>query len=81
EIERKKKLDHPPLLRYVISKSYEYWSPEQISGRLRLEYAGDPTMQVSHETFFLAAYTDKRFTNLFVTHWRQRRKKRKKEGF
>ncbi|MFA7693230.1 MAG: helix-turn-helix domain-containing protein, partial [Candidatus Hydrogenedentales bacterium] len=44
EIEPKKKLDHPPLLRYVISKSYEYWSPEQISGRLRLEYAGDPSM-------------------------------------
>jgi len=62
EIERKKKLDHPPLLRYVISKSYEYWSPEQISGRLRLEYAGDPTMQVSHETIYLAAYNDKRFT-------------------
>ena len=80
EIERKKKLDHPPLLRYVISKSYEYWSPEQISGRLRLEYAGDPTMQVSHETIYLAAYNDKRFTNLFVTHWRQRRKKRKKRG-
>ncbi len=42
EIEPKKKLDHPPLLRYVIAKSYEYRSPEQISGRLRLEYAGDP---------------------------------------
>ncbi len=28
-------------------------------------------MQVSHETIYLAAYNDKRFTNLFVTHWRQ----------
>ncbi|MFA7691626.1 MAG: IS30 family transposase [Candidatus Hydrogenedentes bacterium] len=80
EIERKKKLDHPPHLSCVMGKSYEYWSPEQMSGRLRLEYAGDPSMQVSHETIYLAACNDKRFTNLFVTHWRLKRKKHKKRG-
>ena len=80
DIERKKKLDHPPLLRYVIDKTMELWSPEQISGRLRLEYADDLLMRVSHETIYLAAYKDERLGPLLIPYWRQGRKKRKKRG-
>jgi IS30 family transposase len=28
----------------------DWWSPQEISHRLRIEYANDPTMHVSHET-------------------------------
>ncbi len=80
DVERKKKLDHPPLLRYVIDKTMELWSPEQISGRLRLEYTDDLSMRVSHETIYLAAYSDERLGPLLIPYWRQGRKKRKKRG-
>jgi IS30 family transposase len=32
------------------------WSPVQISRRLRIEFPGDPMMQVSHETIDQALY-------------------------
>ncbi len=31
----------------------EWWSPQEIAGRLRMEFADDPMMQVSHETTLL----------------------------
>ena len=37
---------------YVDEKLRERWSPEQISGRLKREYAGDDSMRVCHETIY-----------------------------
>ena len=37
-----------------------WWSPEQISRRLRIEYPGDPMMWVSHETIYQALYVQGR---------------------
>src|SRR5262249_2685740 len=34
----------------------EWWSPQQISRRLRIEFLGDPMMRVSHETIYQALY-------------------------
>ena len=36
----------------VKSKILELWSPEQISGRLKLLYPNDPKMNVSAETIY-----------------------------
>src|SRR5215469_14337504 len=38
----------------------EWWSPQQISRRLRIEFPGDPMMSVSHETIYQALYVQGR---------------------
>jgi IS30 family transposase len=38
----------------------QWWSPAQISRRLRIEYPGDPMMRVSHETIYQALYVQGR---------------------
>jgi transposase, IS30 family len=38
----------------------EWWSPQQISRRLRIEFPGDPMMRVSHETIYQALYVQGR---------------------
>jgi len=80
EIERNRKIDHPPLQRYVIDNTMDYWSPEEISGRLRLNFSHDPLMQISYEAIYQAAYSDERLGPLLIPYWRQARKKRKKRG-
>lgn len=40
------------LLRYVLSHLRLRWSPEQIARRMRIEYAGDDTMRISHEAIY-----------------------------
>jgi transposase, IS30 family len=36
------------------------WSPEQISAFLKVEYAQDPTMQISHETIYVSLFVQSR---------------------
>lgn len=50
----------PALQRVVASKLLLDWSPEQIAGWLRVTYAGDPTMQVSHETIYRSLFIQSR---------------------
>jgi transposase, IS30 family len=38
----------------------EWWSPQQIAGRLRAEFADDPMMHVSHETIYQALFVQGR---------------------
>lgn len=38
------------------------WSPEQISAFLKVEYAQDPKMQISHETIYLSLFVQSRGT-------------------
>ena len=38
----------------------EWWSPEEIAGRLRVAFADDPMMQVSHETIYQALFVQGR---------------------
>ena len=41
---------------YVLRKLQEEWSPEEISKRVKIEYAGDIDMQVSHEAIYQYIY-------------------------
>ena len=50
------KLARPELAAQVTSWLHEWWSPVQISRRLRIEFPDDPMMHVSHETIYQALY-------------------------
>lgn len=69
----------PALRRAVAAKLEKQWSPEQISGWLREEHAGDPTMQVSHETIYRSLFIQARgaLKKELVHHLRTRRKMRR----
>jgi IS30 family transposase len=47
---------YPELKKLVIEKLELKWSPEQISGWLRIEYSRHNKMQVSHETIYKSLY-------------------------
>jgi len=48
------------LRRLVVRKLKKYWSPHQITGWLKRIYAGDETMQVSHETIYKTLFIQTR---------------------
>jgi IS30 family transposase len=54
------KLARPELAAQVSSWLAGWWSPVQISRRLRIEFPGDPMMHVSHETIYQALYVQGR---------------------
>jgi IS30 family transposase len=55
------KLTLNPLLRNEVEAGLRHcWSPQQISAFLKLEYAQDPKMQISHETIYLSLFVQSR---------------------
>lgn len=55
------KLAMRPRLRQVVaSKLYRRWSPRQISGWLKAQYADDDAMQISHETIYRSLFIQAR---------------------
>ena len=54
------KLACPQLAAQVATWLDQWWSPVQISTRLRIEFPGDPMMRVSHETIYQALYVQGR---------------------
>ena len=74
-----RKLEHRPLWAYILQKLPQCWSPETISGRLRLEYPDESKMHISHETLYQALYRDERLRP-FIAYLRQSRPKRRKRG-
>jgi transposase, IS30 family len=54
------KLARPQLAAQVTEWLQEWWSPVQISRRLRIEYPGDPMMWVSHESIYQSLYVQGR---------------------
>ena len=57
---RDRKMDHPNLSRHVLTGLGWCWSPEQIAGRLRMEYDDTPSMWISHETMYSWVWRNKR---------------------
>jgi transposase, IS30 family len=51
---------NPQLRAEVESRLSLDWSPEQISAFLKLEYAQDPRMQISHETIYVSLFVQSR---------------------
>ena len=50
----------PSLAAQVTAWLQEWWSPEEIAVRLRLEFPDDPMMRVSHETIYQALFVQGR---------------------
>lgn len=74
-------LDDRRLLDYVKRGLRRRWSPEQISGRIRLDYPSDSAMRVSHETIYQWLRKDKRTGGKWYLFLRQgKRSRRKKYG-
>ena len=69
-------LEHLPLMRYVIDKLGEGWSPEQIAGTLPLDFPREHRMRVSHETIYLTLYNDPKW-KCFQVYLRRKHKKRR----
>jgi transposase, IS30 family len=54
------KLSCPRLAAQVTAWLEEWWSPEEVARRLRLEFPTDPMMWVSHETIYQALFVQGR---------------------
>ena len=78
-----KLIDNPVLRAVVEAKLVEFWSPEQISGWLRVEHPDDESMWVSHGAIYLALYAKQlvvRPRQRLRTLRRRRRHRRKNQG-
>jgi IS30 family transposase len=53
---RPAKLSHPQLNAQVTAWLEEFWSPQEISARLRMDYPENLAMRVSHETIYRTLY-------------------------
>jgi IS30 family transposase len=55
------------------------WSPQQISARLKVDFADDPSMQVSHETIYTSLYVQAKagLPGQLSVHLRTRRVRRR----
>jgi IS30 family transposase len=74
-----KRLDHQPLWKYLIEKIEEGWTPEEVAGRLPIDYPDDSKMRISHEAIYQAIYSDKRL-HFLIQSLAQSRPKRRKRG-
>lgn len=74
-----RKLECLTMRRYVVDKLVDGWTPEEIAGRLPLEYPDDPTMRICHETIYQSIYRDKRL-HFLIEYLPQSRRKRRKRG-
>jgi len=54
------RLSHPPLASKVTEWLEAWWSPEEISERLRIEFPDDPMMRVSYETIYQSLFVESR---------------------
>lgn len=57
--QRLKLQKNPVLSNYVSARLQRFWSPEQIAGRLRLDYPDNPRMHISHEAIYRTVYLHK----------------------
>jgi len=74
-----KRLEYLPLWKHVFDKIPGKWTPEQIAGRLPLDYPDDPRMRISHEALYQNIYADKRM-HCLIKKLPQARPKRRKRG-
>ena len=79
QVRHNRKYDHLPLLTYVERKLAADWSPEEISGRLKLDYPDDDEMRVSPEAVYQWVYRDAMSGGTLYGHLRRMHQKRRKQ--
>lgn len=67
------------LHRYIRSRLLRFWSPEQISGRLCVDYPSDLDMRLSPEWIYQLVYREASEGGTLWTHLRRSHKKRRKQ--
>ena len=73
-------LKNKKVFRWVILRLLRGWSPEQISGRMKLVFPDDPNMRICPETIYAFIYSDKYKKRRFWEYLLRGRKKRRKKG-
>jgi len=77
---------HKKLRVYVFKGLLLQWTPEQIAGKIKLEYPNDPIMSISHESIYRYIYTspqaslNKKLIQLLVRKKTRRRPPKKRRG-
>ncbi|MBL4725048.1 MAG: IS30 family transposase [Lutibacter sp.] len=77
---------HKRLRFYVYKGLLSDWTPEQIAGKLKLDYSNDPIMSISHESIYRYIYTrhqaslNKKRIKLLVRKKTRRRPVKKRRG-
>jgi transposase, IS30 family len=74
-----RKYDHAPLVTYVERRLAADWSPQEISGRLQIEYAHDEAMRLSTEAIYQWIYRDAAQGGVLYGHLRRMHNKRRKQ--
>lgn len=75
---RRPRGNHGPLMAYIREKLKRYWSPQQIAGRIRLDYPRDRAMRVSWMTIYRSIRADRETGGTLWQCLRQSRKKKRK---
>ncbi len=70
---------HFPLYCYVCAKLRLRWSPQQIAGRLLLDFADEAAMRVAPETIYSWIYADAAAGGTLFTALRRKHKKRRRQ--
>jgi IS30 family transposase len=70
---------HAALGQIVASKLMQDWSPQQVSGSLKMEYPNDESLRVSHETIYRSLFIQARgaLKQELVQHLRSKRRIRR----
>jgi IS30 family transposase len=70
---------HAALREIVAGKLVQDWSPQQISGWLKMEYPNDPSLRVSHETIYRSLFIQARgaLKQELIQHLRSQRRIRR----
>ena len=70
-------LKNQKVFRYVIQGLIHGWSPEQITGRLRLKHPNDSSWHICHETIYRFIYHPKQKHRRWWEYLRRKQKKRR----
>jgi IS30 family transposase len=70
---KKERLKNPFIREYVHDKIKNGWSPEQIAGRIQLDYPG---IKINHESIYLYIYKERTDLIQYLPRRHRRRKKR-----
>lgn len=75
-----RKYSHKKLYSHVIHRIKKDWSPEEIVGRLKLEYPEDKTMRLSAECIYQWIFKDAQQGGYLYRHLRRHHKRRRKQA-
>lgn len=69
---------HAPLRAYVERHIRDGWSPEQIAGRLKLDFPEDPAMRIGHEAIYRYVYASPQVELKLWEYLPRKQKKRRR---